>query len=358
MSRTDGPISVLLRSFEGGGAERVAVNLANGFAAEGFDVEIVVQYDRGPYRSLVDNSIEVVELGRRVRYGVPKLVSHLRASRPSSLLAVTTEVNVFGIIAWKLASLPGRVVATECNSLTSLPMSRRRAIEKSYPHADSIVAKSEQMRAEVIDYGIEPGKVVTIHNPVPPELHAHRKQRDRQTGPQRLIAVGRLTPQKDYPNLIAAFDLLRKDIDVTLLILGIGPEEAHLKELVHRRGLERYVTFGGFVDPPWEAMAESSALVLSSRWEGWPGVLVEAMTLGVPVVSTDCPTGPAEILDNGRLGPLVPVSHPEALASAVHHALTHPVGAAELQARTEQWSLNRIVPQYLQAMGMPSGHVD
>jgi len=138
------------------------------------------------------------------------------------------------------------------------------------------------------------------------------------------LSIGRLTKAKNYSTLIEAFAKVRQQRDVRLAILGNGEERPSLEGLVRRLGLENDVWLPGFVDPPYPYLARASVFVQSSIWEGFPTVIVEALAFGVPVVSTDCPSGPREILENGRFGELVPVGDVEALADAIRRALDVP----------------------------------
>jgi glycosyltransferase involved in cell wall biosynthesis len=160
-----------------------------------------------------------------------------------------------------------------------------------------------------------------------------------------LIAVGRLQIQKDYPTLLRAFAQVRQKRPVRLLILGEGKERPMLEELIKTLGVEEDVSLPGFVMNPFAYMARASLFVLSSRWEGLPTVLIEAMCCGTPVVSTDCPSGPREILREGQYGQLVPVGEPTALARAIETTLD----AKASSPPPESWrpyELDTVVSQY------------
>jgi len=163
--------------------------------------------------------------------------------------------------------------------------------------------------------------------------------------PPVILAVGRLQVQKDYPTLIRAFALVRQTRPVRLLILGEGKERPLLEALVKELGLEQDVSLPGFVLNPYAYMARAALFVLSSRWEGLPTVLIEALCCGAPVVSTDCPSGPREILRDGQYGPLVPVGGVNALARAIETTLA----AKTPKPPSESWrpyELETVVSQY------------
>jgi glycosyltransferase involved in cell wall biosynthesis len=171
--------------------------------------------------------------------------------------------------------------------------------------------------------------------------------------PPVILGVGRLTVQKDFPTLIRAFARVRQKRNARLLILGEGELRSELNALVAELGLQADVALPGFVENPFVFMRHASLFVLSSAWEGFGNVLVEAMACGMPVVSTDCPSGPAEILQNGKWGRLVPVGDVQALSEALLATLeesTHP----DVAARAAECSVDRAVEGYLRVR-LPSG---
>jgi glycosyltransferase involved in cell wall biosynthesis len=355
----DSPIVVFTRSMEGGGAERVAVNLVNDFISRGYPVDLVLQYREGPYLGDLDERVNVVELNRRVRYGLRRLLRHLRRRQPRALLALQTEANVLGILAWGLSGLRGRVVVSEQNSLVGAGWTRRLAIGLTYGRADCAAACSDALGAELRRLGVPASNVKTIPNPVSDgvEAFAMPPLPDEDRRRPMIVGTGRLEPQKDFGTLIRAFAMLRRERCASLCILGEGSERSRLESLASDLGVDSDVHLPGFVKPPWEVMSKASAFVLSSRWEGWPNVLVEALALGVPVVATDCPTGPSEILDGGRYGRLVPVGDVEAMAEAISGTLASPFSASVLRARSREWTVERIADSYLDALGLSRRHV-
>jgi glycosyltransferase involved in cell wall biosynthesis len=202
-------------------------------------------------------------------------------------------------------------------------------------------------------------KIKVIYNPViTPELFARAEEPldhpwFRPGEPPVVLGVGRLTQAKDFPTLIRAFALVRKERPARLMILGEGEERPKLEALVRELRLEEDVALPGFVDNPYKYMKRAAVFVLSSRWEGFGIVLVEAMALGTPVVATDCPSGPAEILENGKWGRLVPPGDPEALAKAILDTLEG--GVSRVKATTnvqKRFSMIAIVEQYLKVLGV------
>ncbi|ELZ36066.1 glycosyl transferase family protein [Halorubrum saccharovorum DSM 1137] len=165
--------------------------------------------------------------------------------------------------------------------------------------------------------------------------------------PPVILGVGSLTPQKDFPTLVRAFNRLRSQQDARLVILGEGDRREELESLIQRYGIGDSVDLPGFVDNPFKYMKQADVFVLSSRWEGFGNVIVEAMACGTPIVSTNCPSGPAEILQNGKYGQLVRTGDPEALAAAVQATLAEPPAPDPLIERAKEFSVERVADKYL-----------
>jgi glycosyltransferase involved in cell wall biosynthesis len=340
------------RDLMGGGAERVIVNLARRFAEEGAKVDLVLSRAEGPLLESVPENVRIVDLNasqfdRNTVFklptsfsslsSLPKLISYLRGQQPDALIAASHFSNEVAIAAKLLARTPTRVVVSEHIALSIQAekveqVSSRLAPAASrllYPRADAIVAVSRGVAedlAEVI--GLSPERIETIYNPVivPELLEKSKAPLDHPWfapgEPPIILGTGRLVEQKDFPTLLRAFERVRRQISCRLMILGRGREEKNLRQLIAALHLEDEVALIGFVDNPFAYMARASVFVLSSAWEGFGNVLVEAMAVGTPVVSTDCESGPAEILDGGRYGELVPVGDVERMAEAILRVLS------------------------------------
>jgi len=203
--------------------------------------------------------------------------------------------------------------------------------------------------------GLDRGKVITIYNPIDAtRLFAAAAEPLEDDwfaagAPPVMLAIGRLETQKNFPNLLRAFAMIRAGRKVKLLILGEGSERAHLTALVEELGVADDVRMPGFVANPAAYMARAAVFVMSSNWEGMPVAQMEALTLGTPVVSTDCPSGPAEILANGTYGEMVPMDDPAALAGAVERVFA---GARKVipAAALERFNADAITERYLGLM--------
>ncbi len=235
---------------------------------------------------------------------------------------------------------------------------RLSLIKKYYPKADMIVAVSQGVAEDLIkSFNIPKEKIQVIYNPITPEIFQKAKELLGHPwfGPNQppvILAIGRFTKQKDFPTLLKAFALVRQQRKVRLLILGDGEERPLLEQLTRNLKIQNDVMMPGFTDNPYAFMKRAALFVLSSVYEGLPNVLIEAIALGCPVVSTDCPSGPREILDGGRYGRLVPVGDYEALANAILQTLDNRPDPKVLQQRAAQFSLENAVKEYLKVLGL------
>ncbi len=357
-------IAFYMPSLEGGGAERVMIMLANGLAARGHAVDLVLASADGPYRSEVAEGVRIVDLGaRRVIASLVPLVRYLRRARPQAMLAALNHSNVVALLARGLARVPMRLVVSEHNAPSfSLAGGGIIAVVRAftarlYPRADAIVCVSDGICDEMEQLlGLPRAKLHRIYNPLDVDRIERLKTAsiaDRLPagdGPL-VLAAGRLTAQKDYPNLLSAFTQLVKTRPARLAILGQGEEEAALNALAASLGIADRVFFMGFQDNPFAWMRACDLYVLPSRWEGLPGTLLEALACDARIVSTDCRTGPREILEDGRWGRLVPVDDPAALAQAMLAALDDPQPPCGSQ-RAVAFRPERAVEHYAQALGL------
>lgn len=358
-------VSLFLPSLRGGGAERVMVNLARGFVDRGLDVDLVLVKAEGPYLAEVPPGVRVVNLkASRVLASLPGLMRYLRREKPAALLSTLDHANIVALWAKRLSRSPTRVVIRVANNIihssdhasTTRARFTPRLIQLFCPWADVIVAVSKGVAEDLARItGIPSAHIRVIYSPVvTPELFQRAKEPVEHPWfasgqPPVILGVGRLTKQKDLPTLIRAFALVRRERPARLLVLGEGEERPRLEALVKELGLEDEVALPGFVENPYAYMSRAAVFVLSSAWEGLPNVLIQAMACGCPVVSTDCPNGPAEILENGRYGLLVPVGDVETLAQAVNGTLAKP-RRPEVAARAADFGLNQAVHNYLDVL--------
>ena len=365
LSRSDrfSAIDILLPDLRGGGAERVCLNLANEFAFRGLQVRMVLMQAEGDFMSLLDPRVEIVELAAtRARNALWPLVRHLRQTPPAALLVNMWPLTFLAALARKLSGAECRLVAVEHTAWSKSPLAKRRrtamalmaSMKWMSPRVDALLAVSRGAAEDLESFaGLPVGAVGVQFNPVvaatqpavlrEPSLDAVWLHGDHR----RVIAVGSFKAEKNFPTLLRAFALLREQVNARLLILGEGDERLELETLVKELGLEHAVEFPGFVLDPGSYYARADLYAMSSVQEGLPTVLIEALDHGVPVVSTDCPSGPREILLDGKYGTLVPVGDVEALANAMKDALHKQHDREALKRRAQDFSVDKAADAYL-----------
>lgn len=344
-------------SFSGeGGVERMIAHLCEGFLAAGHEVDLLLIKTRGSALQAVPPAVRRIKMGDHAVTCLPRLVAYLRQHRPDALLSSKHRANQIAILARAIAGVPTRLlVKIETNLSASLGRQNRfkrllflAQLRALYPRADGVIGVSQGVcddLAALIDCSTLPFH--TIYNPVLPRalarLAAEPLSHPWLTGETReipvVVAAGRVTRQKDFPTLVRAFADVVKARPCRLLILGDGPEMPKVAALVAEMRLQESVDLHGFVANPFPFLAAADLFVLSSLWEGFGNVLVEAMALGTAVVSTDCPSGPREILHDGQLGPLVPPGDAPALAGAIIAALVAPPTPERLRAAVQPYTI-------------------
>ena len=390
-------IALFMHGLHGGGAERVVLDLADLFHRAGHRAEVVVGTRKGEYADDVPAGVAVHEVGSRAGLGrwlalkadpggflplarpvlfpwktstsigyLPGLVDYLRRERPDAMLSVLSYGNLVALWARRLAGVSTRVVVSERNTLSESQVATKRRegrwrnrhlpalIARTYPFADAITTVSAGVADDLAaTTGLAREKLVPVYTPVVTERLSERAREPlddpwfRAGEPPVVLGVGRLRPQKDFELLLRAFARLRRQQPARLVLLGEGPERGKLEALAGELGLAGDVALPGFVRNPFAYMARARVFALSSRFEGLPGTLIQAMACGCSVVSTDCPSGPREILEGGRHGALVPVGDEQALAAALAQTLAAPSAPESLRERAEAFSAERVARAYL-----------
>lgn len=365
------PIAILASFSGAGGVERMLVNLMQGMVAVGQPLDLLLIRDQGPHLTGLPEGINRIALGsRHSLLAIPALARYLRRHRPRALLAAKDRAGRAAVLARWLAGTDTRLVLRLGTNLSAAlegrPTWQRLArfgpIRLLYPHLDRIIAVSQGVAVDTASItGLPVSAIRVIPNPViTPDL-ARRAAEPcphpwcQGEGPPLILGAGRLQRQKDFPTLIRAFAQLRRERACRLIIIGEGRERPALEALISQLGLEGQVDLPGFQANPLPFLARAQLFVLSSAWEGSPNVLTEAMALGTPVVATDCPSGPAELLDGGRLAPLVPVGDANALARAMDQALAQPPPPELLKASVAAYEQTNSTRQYLEELEGPEG---
>ncbi|MGE0449178.1 MAG: glycosyltransferase [Vicinamibacterales bacterium] len=362
----DGRIALIFSSLRPGGVERIRLTLARGFLQRGLAVDLVIVNAEGPLAPDLPEGARVIDLRkRRTIHAFAALVRYFRRERPLAALSAQTHLNLVTLAARVASRAPGRIAVSEHIALDAVL--RHAATWKErlfpigvkllYPHADAVVAVCRATAERFSSAsGLPLDRIAVIYNPVVTADLVERSQapiEDEWLGdgkPPVILSAGRLTPQKDHETLLRAFALVRRTRPCRLLVLGEGSERDRLERIARDLGVETHVRLAGFAINPFPYMRRARLFALSSRWEGFGNVLVEAMACGLPVVSTDCPSGPAEILQDGAWGLLVPVGDPGALASAILQSMDEPPQSERLRARAAEFSADRAVDRYLQVL--------
>ncbi len=348
----------------GGGAERAMLDIARGLSQRGLDVDIVLVKAAGPYLDFIPADVRLVDLGaRRALLCLPALVRYLRRERPSVLISTSPEINVAAILAQLLFARSVAVFARRASTFT---------MEYSEGHfKERLVLRIERLllrfAAVVISNSIGAaddlreaaphlaGLTHAIRNPVVwPDLKERASETvnhpwfEVQSIPV-ILSVGRLVPVKDYPTLLKAFAwVVLEDRPARLVVLGEGQQREALERLAVDLGVSEVVDLPGFVANPFSYMARAAVFALSSRYEGSPNALVQAMSCGIPVVSTDVRSGPREILQDGALGRLVPIGDWRALGQAILETLDSPVESDRLVEGTSHYRAESSIRQYME----------
>jgi glycosyltransferase involved in cell wall biosynthesis len=365
MKPAGGRVALIFPSFRPGGVERVRLVLAEELLKRGYDVDLVVQSAHGDLRERVPAGARIIDLaasglwttGRRLR-------GYFRKERPDGAIASIWALTVVAALALKSAGTGTRLVLSDHNPLSAQYRRRGRlimsllrlSIATAYRLADARVAVSAEVAGDVASLGrLGKGAVTVINNPIgraiskAPSLASALVSAWQASSGKKLLAVGTLKDQKNYPLLINAFAQIAATTQATLLIAGGGPECAKLEALIAELGMADRILLPGFLDEVDQLYASADLFVLSSNYEGFGNVVLEALRAGTPIVATDC-GGPREILAEGRYGRLVPVRDVAALASAITEALRDPVDQVLLKKRAADFDVGKVVDAYLELL--------
>ncbi len=345
-----------------GGIQRVFVELARSFTERGLSVDLVQATHRDEFRHALPQGIRVIELNaRRALTSLFPLVRYLRRERPDVMICGAIQTNIVAVWARRICGLPVSLIVTEHNAVSTIASHARSLsarwtpalVRCFYPLADEIVAVSRDSAADL--QRILGGKraVHVIQNPIIGPAFWRRAQEpllDPSLLAERrtiVLAVGRMHFHKDYPTLLHAFALLRRRRDACLVVLGDGEERAALEQLAVEMGLSPAIRFLGNVDNPLPYMKRTHVLALSSITEALPTVLIEAMAMNLPIVATDCPVGPREILQGGAYGRLISVGDPQAMADALHESLSCPKRFVLPPQALDPYRAEQVIDKYM-----------
>lgn len=343
------------------------MNMAQGFLDHGFAVDMVQATPEGGFRDQVPLDVRLIDLNAsRALTSVLPLVRYLRRERPDAVVSGAIQTNIAAVWARQLAGVSTRLMLTEHNTINAIinnaRMLRTRMspffIRKFYPWADEIIAVSQGAASDLASIMKVPiCKIPVIYNPVIGSDFWKRAREPiadveiaRDNRPI-ILAVGRLHFLKDYPTLLRAFAEVRRDMDARLIFLGDGEERLNLAKMVDELKIGAHVRFLGQVSNALPYMKQATVLALSSIQEALPTVVIEALAVGLPVVSTDCPSGPREILCDGAYGTLVPVGDSIALAHALLNILRIPRPEPVPPGALQRFEHDTAIRKYLNLLG-------
>lgn len=356
-------LTFFIQDFQGGGAQHMFINTANEFARRGHQVDILLVNDSGPHKDRVDDAVNIVSLGRnRSLSALGAMARYIRREKPDILLSAMTHSNIVAIIARLLSfSNSTRLIVTERTFLSEhiQKTSSRRdkcfswATKVFYRFADKVIGISKGVAEDIrILAKLKKDKVDFIYNPVVTEQMRSDLEKDidiqlKGNPDQKLIITsGRLSFEKDQQTLLEAFAIVRKTTDAKLVFLGDGPLQQRLETQANELGMAGHVQFVGFVQNSLAYMKQADLFVMTSLLEGFCNTIVEALYCGLPVVSTDCPSGPREILKDGEFGILTPVGDAAALAQAMIATLESPLEPNKQKERALCFTVEKICDEY------------
>jgi len=357
-------LCIITPTLFGGGAERIAVNLANQYTKSGINTTLISLRGEGPYRKQINPDVNFINLKvKRVRYGLAALYKELREQQPTHIISVLMESNIILGLALFFNRKP-KLIFREANTMDAV--TRQNALKRaislirlrfSYSRTNKIIANSPDTKKDLVKLKIaDAKKIKVIPNPVLPVEYrelAKKSVSDDWLNDENLkvaLNVGRLHEQKDQKLLIKSFvDLVAEDNRLRLIILGDGDEKDNLQKIIDEQHLNNFVKIVPFQDNPWPYYKNADVFVLTSQWEGFGNVIVEALACGTPVVSTNCPGGPAYILDNGKYGRLVPLGDKQALQAQIKKIINGQItfDKKELIKRGNEFSVEKKAHLYL-----------
>jgi glycosyltransferase involved in cell wall biosynthesis len=362
-------LAIFVPYFETGGVERMMVNLARGIVATtDVAVDLLVCERQSIYLNDLPAAVRIVEIGSCRRKTISAfLVAYLQQTRPDVLLSSKSECDQMAGWAKQRAGDRSRWfirivvnVSQQQGSRNWFKRSRAlRQLRRTCQRADGIIAVSGGVADDIAAItGISREKIHVAPNPViTAELgQLARRPPDHPWLTDKacpvIVGAGRLGRQKNFALLIRAFALVRRQRPVRLIILGEGRRHQKLLGLAAELGVAADVSLPGFNDNPYTCINNADVFVLSSRWEGSPNILTEAMALGTPVVATDCPSGPAELLHGGRVAPLVAMDDADGMATAIIAMLDAPPTAETLSAAVSRYTVENSSALYLAILGL------
>jgi len=351
------------------GVDRAMNHLIPAMVRRGYPVDLLHVQKHGPYIKNPPEGLNIVDLGSKHVYpSLPAVVRYLKRERPHVMLSDKDRVNRTAIFAKMLAGVDTRLVLRSGTTISVDLASRKRfdrwlqknSMGKLYRYADQVIVPSQGAADDLAEYtGLNREMIAAVPSPIVPEANFTRQYPRpehpwfAEGEPPVIISVGELSPRKDFATLLRAFAKVRVQTPCRLVILGKGGQKQALLALAQELGVATDFDLPGFQPNPYDFLAHASLFAFSSRWEGLPLALVEALAAGTPVVSTDCPSGPREVLQDGQYGNLIPVGDDDQMAQAIMETLRQPLPAETLKQAVRRFEIEASASAYLAALGLP-----
>lgn len=349
-------LAIVIPSLRGGGAERVVINLVRKFDRSKFDISLILIKEEGAYVKLIPEDVRVIDLdSNRVRYSIFKLVKELNKYRPDVILSTLGHLNLALLSVKFLLKGSPKIIVREANtpskSMSKLDKNKKNLFSYMYrllyPKAYLIISQCKDMKEDIINcFGIRDKKIKYIYNPLDIEKIRDNMKDKNPYNPSKinLISVGRLSYQKGFDVLIDAFKIVNEKFPRThLTILGEGELKEELQEQVEKLGISKEISIVEFKENPYPYYYYADTYILSSRWEGFPNTLLEALACGTKVVATNCKSGPREIIEDDKFGILVQDEDSEDLAKGIIDSIN---GENKTGCRAEFFRVDKIVREY------------
>ncbi|MFN5745962.1 MAG: glycosyltransferase [Methylococcaceae bacterium] len=362
-------LAIFLATSGHSGVDRLARNLVPALAQRGYNIDLLKVRNHGPHLDTIPDGVRVIELGTRHVYpSLFKVAHYLRQAKPASLFCDKDRVNHTALLARAMAGV-STYLTLSMGTTVSIDLAHRGILHRIktrlsmgllYSLADNVIVTSEGVAEDMAHYtGLKRSLINVVPCPIVPAwvFDADFETPDHpwfsDGGPPIIMGLGELGSRKDFATLIRAFARIRPEFPCRLMILGRGRDRERLVAIAHELGVADALALPGFVDAPYAYLAQASLFAFTSLWEGLGFALIEALAVGVPSVSTDCPSGPREILADGKYGPLVPVGDHEALAAAMLATLRNPLPKSTLQAAARPYEIENATSAYVAALNLP-----
>lgn len=353
-------ISLFMERPDAGGANRNLIHISKYLIEKNYTVNYILGSTDGAFYEKIPDGVNLIDLGSSNRLStIWKLSKYISREKPDRIMSTTHVSITIAHLANLLSEYDGaEFIARQGTHLTEHTVNSdfRHSIlfhllKILFPMSDKVIAVSEGVKEDLVDSTrLSKSDIDVIYNPAIPSLSEVDELSNADPGHEWLtnkdhtviLGAGRLVKQKDFVTLLTAFSDVRETIDAKLIIIGDGDDFDDLRDKSYELGISDSVSFPGYIDNPYPYMARSDVFALSSAWEGFGVVLVEAMSCGTPVVSTNCKSGPSEILEDGTYGPLVPVGDAQGLSSAIIEMINEPTCSQLLRERAEDFSIKNV----------------